>query len=82
MHLQITFFLHKLSQKRNKVPQRRKPGKNFDIKQLTEIKTTVSPTITLITYNENSTDKTTQNSNNVIDNAIQNNNKTFKNKKK
>ena len=36
----------------------------------------------LVTYNENSTDKTTQNSDSVIDKTIQNNNKEpFKNKK-
>ena len=52
------------------------------IKQLTEIKTTVNPTNTLVTYNENSKDKTTQNRDNVIDKTIQNNNKElFKNKK-
>ena len=45
------------------------------IKQLTEIKTTINLTYTLDTYNENSTDKTTQNSDNVIDKTIQNNNK-------
>ena len=37
---------------------------------------------TLVTYNDNSTDKTTQNSDSVIDKTIQNNNKEpFKNKK-
>ena len=52
------------------------------IKQLTEIKTTVNPTNTLVTYNENSKDKTTQSRDNVIDKTIQNNNKElFKNKK-
>ena len=53
------------------------------IKQLTEIKTTTNPTNTLVTYNESSKDKTTQNSDNVIDKTIlQNNNREpFKNKK-
>ena len=41
-------------------------AKTLLIKQLTEIKTTVNPTSTLVTCNENSTDKTTQNSNNII----------------
>ena len=41
------------------------------IKQLTEIKATVNVTNTLVTYNENSKDKTTQNSDNVIDKIIQ-----------
>ena len=50
--------------------------------QLTEIKTTVNPTNTLVTYNENSTNMTAQNCGNVIDKTIQNNNKEhFKNKK-
>ena len=50
------------------------------IKQLTEIKATVNPTNTLVSYNKNSTDKTTQNSDNVIDKTIQNINKEpFKN---
>ena len=40
-----------------------------------EIKTTLNPTNSLVTYNKNSTDKTTQNSGNVIDKTIQNNNK-------
>ena len=40
-------------------------AKTLIIKQLTEIKTTVNPTSTLVTCNENSTDKTTQNSNNI-----------------
>ena len=57
--------------------------KTLIIKQLTEIKTTVNPTNTLVTYNENSTVKTTQNGDNVIDKTIQNNNKElFENKKK
>ena len=57
--------------------------KTLIIKQLTEIKTTVISSNTLVTYNENSTDKATQNSDNVIDITIQNNNKKpFKNKKK
>ena len=57
--------------------------KTLIIKQLTEIKATVSPGNTLVTYNKNSTDKTTQSSDNVIDKTIQNNNKElFKNKKK
>ena len=52
------------------------------IKQLTEIKATVDPTNALVTYNENSKDKTTQNRDNVINKTIQNNNKElFKNKK-
>ena len=52
------------------------------IKQLTEVKTTVKPTNMLVTYDENSTDKTTQNSDSVIDKIIKNNNKEpFKNKK-
>ena len=42
----------------------------------------MNPTVTLVTYNENSTDKTTQNSDSVIDKTIQNNNKELlKNKK-
>ena len=45
------------------------------IKQLTKIKATVNPTNTLVTYNKNSTDKTTQNSDNVID-KTNNKNKT------
>ena len=58
-------------------------AKTLIIKQITEIKNTVNPSNTLVTYNENSTDKTTQNSDNVIDKIIQNNNKElFKNKKK
>ena len=53
------------------------------IKQLTAIKTTVNPTNTLVTYNENSADKTTQNSDNVINKIIQINDKEpFKNKNK
>ena len=47
------------------------------IKQLTEIKTAVNPTNTLVTYNENSTDKTTQNGDSVINKTIQNNNKNL-----
>ena len=56
--------------------------KTLIIKQLTEIKIKVNPTNTLGTYNENSTDKTNQNSNNVIDKIIQNNsnNVLFKHK--
>ena len=45
-------------------------AKKLIIKQLTEIKTTVNPTNTLVTYNKNSTDKTTQNTDNVIDKTI------------
>ena len=45
------------------------------IKQLTEIKAAINPTNTLVTYSENSADKTTQNSDNVIHKTIQNNNK-------
>ena len=58
--------------------------KTLIIKQLTEIKIKVNPTNTLGTYNENSTDKTNQNSNNVIDKIIQNNsnNVLFKHKEK
>ena len=57
-------------------------AKTLIIKQRTEIKITVNPTNTLVTYNENSTHKTTQNSDNVIGKTIQNNNKEpFKNKK-
>ena len=57
-------------------------AKALIITQLTEIKTTVNPISTLVTYNKNSTDKTTQHSNNVIDKAIENNNQElFKNKK-
>ena len=48
------------------------------IKQLTEIKTRVNPTNTFTS----STDKTTQNSDNVIDKNVQNNNKDFLNTKK
>ena len=50
---------------------RRKP---LIIKQLTEIKSTVNPTSTLVTCNGNSTDRTRQNSNNLIQNTIQNDN--------
>ena len=50
-------------------------AKALKIKQLTETKTTVNPTNTLVTYNENLKDKTTQKSDNVIDKTIQNNNK-------
>ena len=49
-------------------------AKTLIIKQLTEIKTTANPTSMSVTCNENSRDKTTQNSNNVIDQIIQNNN--------
>ena len=42
------------------------------IKQLTEIKTTVNSKSTLFTCNNNSRDKTIQNSSNVIDKTIQN----------
>ena len=52
------------------------------IKQLTEIKTAVNPTNTLVTYNENSTDKTTQNGDSVINKIIQNNNKNLLKTKK
>ena len=49
---------------------------------MTEIKTTVNPTSTLVTCND-TTDTTTQNSNNVIDKTIQNNNqRLLKNKGK
>ena len=41
------------------------------------IKTTVNPTNTLVTYNENAIDNTTQNSDNVIDKTIENNKKNF-----
>ena len=52
-------------------------AKTLIIKQLTEIKATINPT------NTSGPDRTTQNSDNVIDKAIQNNNKEpFKNKKK
>ena len=51
--------------------------KTLIIKQLTEIKTMVKPTSTLVTCNGNSKGKTTQNSSNVIDKTIQNNNKEF-----
>ena len=37
-------------------------AKTLIIKQLTEIKAIKNPTNTLVTHNENSTDKTTQNS--------------------
>ena len=51
-------------------------AKTLIIKQLTEIKATINPT------NTSGPDRTTQNSDNVIDKAIQNNNKEpFKNKK-
>ena len=43
--------------------------------QITEIKTTVNPTSTLVTCNENSTDKITQNINAVTNKTIQYNNK-------
>ena len=49
---------------------------------MTEIKNTVNPPNALVTHNENSTDKTTQNSDNVIDKIIQNNNKELFKKKK
>ena len=55
-------------------------AKTLIIKQLTEIKAIVNPTNTLVTYNKNS-DKTTKNSDNVIDKTILNNKKEpFKNK--
>ena len=58
-------------------------AKMLTIKQLTEIKTTVNLISTLVTCNENSTDEITQNSNNVIDKTIQNNNQELlKNKNK
>ena len=64
-------------------PREENRAKMLIIKQLTEIKTTINLTYTLDTYNENSTDKTTQNSDNVIDKTIQDNNKEpFKNKKR
>ena len=44
------------------------------IKQLTEIRSTVNHTSTLVTCNGNSTDRTRQNSNNLIHNTIQNDN--------
>ena len=44
------------------------------IKQLTEIKSTVNHTSKLVTCNGNSTDRTRQNSNNLIHNTIQNDN--------
>ena len=57
-------------------------AKTLIIKQLTEIKVTINPTNTIVTCNENSADKTTQNNGNVIDKTIQNNNKKpFKIKK-
>ena len=56
--------------------------KTLIIKQLTEIKTMVKPTSTLVTCNGNSKGKTTQNSSNVIDKTIQNNNKEFLKKQK
>ena len=56
---------------------------NVDNKTTDWIKTTVNPTNTLVTYNENSADKTTQNSDNVINKIIQINDKEpFKNKNK
>ena len=54
-------------------------AKTLIIKQLTEVKTTVNPTSTLVSYNENSTDKTTQNSNNII--TSKTTTKNFKKKK-
>ena len=57
-------------------------AKSLIIKQLTEIKPTVNAKNMLVTYNENSTNKTTENSDSVIDKIIQSNNKEpFKNKK-
>ena len=57
-------------------------AKSLIIKQLTEIKPTVNAKNMLVTYNENSTNKTTENSDSVIDKTIQSNNKEpFKNKK-
>ena len=62
--------------------QNREEEKPLMIKQLAEIKTRVNPTNTLGTYNENSTVKATQNSDNVIDKTVQNSNKElFKHKK-
>ena len=52
-------------------------AKTLIIKQLTEIKITVNHTNVLVTYNENSKDKATQNSDNVIDKTIQNNTKKY-----
>ena len=54
-------------------------AKTLIIKQFTEVKTTVNPTSTLVSYNENSTDKTTQNSNNII--TSKTTTKNFKKKK-
>ena len=52
------------------------------IKQLTEIQTTVNLTNTLVTQKENLRDKTSQNSDNIIDKKIQNNNEELFRKKK
>ena len=51
------------------------------IKQLTEIQTTVNLTNTLVTQKENLRDKTSQNSDNIIDKKIQNNNEELFRKK-
>ena len=56
-------------------------AKTLIIKQLTEIKTTVNPTNTLVTYNENSADKTTQNSDNEPFKNKKNTNKNLANTK-
>ena len=55
--------------------------KTLIIKQLTEIKTTVNLTNTLVTYNENSADKTTQNSDNEPFKNKKNTNKNLANTK-
>ena len=54
--------------------------KTLIIKQLTEIKTTVNPSNSLVNYSENLTDKTNQNSGNVIDKSLLKTKKTHTNK--
>ena len=70
-----------LSEKKYSI-QRKQSAKSIDVKQMTEIKTMVNPTSMLVTFNENSKDKNTQNSKNVIDKTIQNNNKELLKTKK
>ena len=70
-----------LSEKKYSI-QRKQSAKSIDVKQMTEIKTMVNPTSMLVTFNEDSKDKNTQNSKNVIDKTIQNNNKELLKTKK
>ena len=64
MHLQMNILSY-ISSLREEIEYLRQENraKTLIIKQLTEIKTTINPTNTLATYNENSTNKITQNNN-------------------